>query len=143
MKKVLSFLLFNTCFLYCFGQNNPYAIFGYKTNVEYKNSKEDTYRVKNADPTSKIKFLEFDFEKHLVKLFDQRDSVIQSIVIMDDKLLRFLSPDPISKKYPELTPYQFASNSPISRGSRWARILLYPFRSLSRKERPKQLCEGG
>jgi RHS repeat-associated protein len=33
--------------------------------------------------------------------------------IYDLRLGRFLSIDPITKKYPELTPYQFASNSPI------------------------------
>jgi RHS repeat-associated protein len=33
--------------------------------------------------------------------------------IYDPRLGRFLSVDPISKKYPELTPYQFASNTPI------------------------------
>jgi len=33
--------------------------------------------------------------------------------INDVRLGRFLSIDPITKKYPELTPYQFASNTPI------------------------------
>lgn len=33
--------------------------------------------------------------------------------IYDPRLGRFLSVDPITSKYPELTPYQFASNSPI------------------------------
>lgn len=33
--------------------------------------------------------------------------------ISDPRLGRFLSVDPITKKYPELTPYQFASNRPI------------------------------
>jgi hypothetical protein len=33
--------------------------------------------------------------------------------IYNPRLGRFLSVDPIFKKYPELTPYQFASNSPI------------------------------
>lgn len=33
--------------------------------------------------------------------------------IYDPALARFLSVDPITKKYPELTPYQFASNTPI------------------------------
>ncbi len=33
--------------------------------------------------------------------------------IYDPRLGRFLSEDPITKKYPELTPYQFASNRPI------------------------------
>jgi RHS repeat-associated protein len=34
--------------------------------------------------------------------------------IYDTRLVRFLSVDPITADYPELTPYQFASNSPIS-----------------------------
>jgi RHS repeat-associated protein len=33
--------------------------------------------------------------------------------IYDPRLARFLSVDPITKKYPELTLYQFASNRPI------------------------------
>lgn len=33
--------------------------------------------------------------------------------IYDSRLGRFLSVDPLQKKYPELTPYQFASNRPI------------------------------
>src|SRR3982750_4585978 len=33
--------------------------------------------------------------------------------IYDPRLGRFLSVDPISNRYPELTPYQFASNTPI------------------------------
>jgi RHS repeat-associated protein len=31
----------------------------------------------------------------------------------DTRVCRFISVDPITKKYPELTPYQFASNTPI------------------------------
>ena len=31
----------------------------------------------------------------------------------DSRLGRFLSVDPLTKKYPYLTPYQFASNTPI------------------------------
>jgi RHS repeat-associated protein len=33
--------------------------------------------------------------------------------ILDNRLGRFKSIDPLTKKYPELTPYQFASNCPI------------------------------
>ena len=33
--------------------------------------------------------------------------------IYDPRLVRFKSVDPLTKKYPELTPYQFASNRPI------------------------------
>ncbi|MBN2611256.1 MAG: RHS repeat-associated core domain-containing protein [Bacteroidales bacterium] len=34
--------------------------------------------------------------------------------IYDSRVARFLSVDPITRSYPMLTPYQFASNSPIS-----------------------------
>ena len=34
--------------------------------------------------------------------------------IYDPRLGRFLSVDPLTKKYVMLTPYQFASNTPIS-----------------------------
>ncbi len=34
--------------------------------------------------------------------------------VYDPRVARFLSVDPIANEYPELTPYQFASNSPIS-----------------------------
>ncbi len=33
--------------------------------------------------------------------------------IYDPRMGRFLSVDPLQKKYPELTPYQYASNRPI------------------------------
>jgi len=33
--------------------------------------------------------------------------------IYDSRIAKFLSVDPITAKYPELTPYQFASNTPI------------------------------
>jgi hypothetical protein len=34
--------------------------------------------------------------------------------IYDPRLSKFLSVDPLLDKYPELTPYQFANNSPIA-----------------------------
>jgi RHS repeat-associated protein len=41
---------------------------------------------------------------------DQQDYGMR---IYDPRVGRFLSVDPISNKYPELTPYQFASNTPL------------------------------
>jgi RHS repeat-associated protein len=46
--------------------------------------------------------------------------------IYDPRIGKFLSEDPITKKYPELTPYQFASNRPIDGidedGLEWAYV---------------------
>ncbi|MDI9319333.1 MAG: RHS repeat-associated core domain-containing protein [Phycisphaerales bacterium] len=33
--------------------------------------------------------------------------------MLDNRIMRFISEDPLTKKYPMLTPFQFASNSPI------------------------------
>lgn len=49
--------------------------------------------------------------------------------IYDERLGRFLSVDPITKQYPELTLYQFASNRPIvgvdHHGLEYARFDVY------------------
>jgi len=113
MKKIFCLSLLNVCVFCCFGQDNPYAVFGYKPSIEFKKPKEDVYRVRNTDTKSKIILIEFDFEHHLLKLINAKDSVIQTVAITDEEFLRFVSPDPLTKKYPELTPYQFASNTPI------------------------------
>ncbi len=47
---------------------------------------------------------------------DNKDGVVQydyGFRIYDPRLVRFKSVDPLCKSYPMLTPYQFASNSPI------------------------------
>jgi RHS repeat-associated protein len=48
---------------------------------------------------------------------DNKDGVVQydyGFRIYDPRLVRFKSVDPLTKSYPMLTPYQFASNSPIA-----------------------------
>jgi RHS repeat-associated protein len=42
-----------------------------------------------------------------------RDSYDYGFRIYDPRLGKFMTVDPLTKKYPELTPYQFASNCPI------------------------------
>ena len=49
--------------------------------------------------------------------------------IYDPRIGLFLSVDPLSRKYPELTSYQFASNRPIDGidldGKEWSKIVTY------------------
>jgi hypothetical protein len=113
MKKLALFIV--SCFYASatFSQDNPYAEFGYKPKIILKDYKEDIFRVKNIDTGSDVKYFEINFQKHIVNLFNKRDVIIRQISIEDGDLLRFISLDPLTKKYPELTPYQFASNSPI------------------------------
>lgn len=50
---------------------------------------------------------------HLVRLLDKKDSVITTVKITDDQLLRWVNADPASAKYPELSPYNYVTNNPI------------------------------
>lgn len=93
--------------------DNPYAIFGHKTNVLYEDKKPDLFRVKNCDTISQVTTLAFDFQKHLIYLLDKNDSTIDQAPIDNNKLLRWLSIDPKAKEYPGLSPYNFVANNPL------------------------------
>ena len=114
MKKKL-LLLF--CLLLivgmCHAQDNPYKIFGYKPKVEYKDNPIDLYKVKNNNPTSKVKFLTVDRENKIIRLLDDRDSVISMISYTDVDLLRWIVVDPKAEKYPSLSPYNYVNDNPL------------------------------
>jgi hypothetical protein len=61
---------------------------------------------KNAKKIETIGSVKFDTEKHKIVGFGENKRQVEVVS-------RFLSVDPIAKQYPELTPYQFASNTPI------------------------------
>jgi len=114
MKRILLYLLLSFPFCYSYGQKNPYTIFESGSKLSDGDIAQQPFRVKNSASNSKVKFLEFDLKNHSINLLDEKESIIETISVENDKLLRFISVDPITRKYPELTPYQFASNSPIS-----------------------------
>ena len=53
----------------------------------------------------------FNTVTHKIVAFVESNEEDSTVVLMETS--RFLSIDPIGRKYPELTPYQFASNTPI------------------------------
>ncbi len=76
---------------YAFGQTMPGRTWQNSTSYRYGfNGKENDNEVKGAG--------------------NQQDYGMR---IYDPRISRFLSVDPLAKSYPELTPYQFASNRPI------------------------------
>ncbi|MFM1828963.1 MAG: hypothetical protein RL624_1204 [Bacteroidota bacterium] len=111
--KILLSILAISSFAANAQNDNPYAIFGHKTNVLYEDKKSDLFRVKNCDTTSRVTTLAFDFQKHLIYLLDKNDSTIEQTPIDNNKLLRWLSIDPKAKEYPGLSPYNFVANNPI------------------------------
>ena len=95
--------------------DNPYARFGHKGKVLKTPQERQQFMLKipNPDATSEIALVGIAPNEGKYYLFDAANEVIQEDTLMDDELSRFLSVDPITRSYPMLTPYQYASNRPI------------------------------
>ncbi len=123
MKKLLLNVILLTITISAFAQNNPYDIFGYKPKVVYKESRLDRLRVPADDPDKLVKFLEFDFQEKVINLIGRNDSILQKIVITQDKLLRWSTVDPLAEKYMPYSPYAYVGNNPVNRidpnGKEW------------------------
>ena len=114
MKKLALLIIVGFVTYCCQAQDNPYKIFGYKTKVEYKTSQVDIYRVDNKKGNSPIKYLIFDRENKTIRLLNDSDKLVSTIVITDDQLLRWTVIDPYAKKYPSMSPYNYGANNPIT-----------------------------
>lgn len=115
MKQNLTFLvplLFSAMSL--FSQNtNPYLIFGYNSEIEYKLPMDKLFRIDNADTVSEMKTIVIDFESSLVYLLGEYDVILDTINLNPDDVLIWLSVDPMSDKYPQHSPYVYCSNNPL------------------------------
>jgi hypothetical protein len=69
--------------------------------------------IKNQDSTSSNKSIVVSPRFGKVFIYDN-EGKLKIVNANNNDQFRFLSVDPVTNKYPELTPYQFASNSPIS-----------------------------
>ncbi|NMD00134.1 MAG: hypothetical protein GYA62_10485 [Bacteroidales bacterium] len=113
MKKIiLSLALFGS--FAAVAQDNPYEIFGQKSNVVYETKVSDLFKVKNNDVNSQTKALAFNIEEGYVLFLGEKDSVLSKVKVEPDQLLRFLSVDPAAKDYPGISPYAFVNNNPIN-----------------------------
>jgi hypothetical protein len=113
--KILLTLLAISSFAVNAQNGNPYQIFGYKSKVIYEETKEDFFRVANSSTNDSIKFIVFNFSNKTVQLLDLNDSVKQTLPIESERLLRWLSVDPLASKYSSSSPYNFVDNNPIMR----------------------------
>ncbi len=93
---------------------NPYESFGYRVKSQYvMTNKFEGITLSNNDTSSNLKKVLLSLKTKQIFLFNESDSILQIVGIPAQDVLRFISVDPLTKKYPQLTPYQFASNTPI------------------------------
>jgi len=92
---------------------NPYESFGYQSKHEYVMTKA-ALTIDNTDRSASIvSRIIIDAENKVAYIYGKDSSLISEVYLNEDEVMRFLSVDPLTKKYPQLTPYQFASNQPI------------------------------
>ncbi len=96
-----------------FAQENPYEVFGHESKVKYETKISEYLTVKNTDTNSATKSMVFNMDEGVILFIGNNDTIIKSVIIQLEQLLRFLSVDPLTKDYPWYTPYQFAGNKPI------------------------------
>ena len=111
IKIILSVIMLG-CFS-VFAQDNPYEIFGHKTNVVYETRVSEYLYIKNRDTTSITKAIAFNIDEGVVLFLGNKDSILSIVEISPEQLLHWVSVDPSEKKYPNLSPYNFCNNNPI------------------------------
>ena len=112
--KILLSLLAISSFAANAQNDNPYAIFGHKTNVVYETKIKDYFIIPNNDPSSKTKAIAFNMDEGYILFLGSNDSILSRTKIQPDQLLRWLSIDPLAKDYPGISPYAFVANNPIN-----------------------------
>jgi hypothetical protein len=115
MREIFLAAIALISFLNTYSQNlNPYEQFGYKTKYQYvRTKKDDGLYLVNADSIATNKNLLISLKSKQIFILDEKDSAIWVANIPEETFTRFIRVDPLTKKYPELTPYQFASDTPI------------------------------
>ena len=115
MKKLLFVLLLGISWQLYAQNDNPYSLFGHEGKVIKTPAEEQMYMMVliNADTTATIRKIAIDAIKGKVNYYDKTGKIMEQGTLEKTDLARFLSVDPIARKYPELTPFQFASNTPI------------------------------
>lgn len=113
IKILLSIVAFSS-FAANAQNDNPYAIFGHKTNVVYETKVRDFFIIQNNDPNAKTKAIAFNMDEGSILFLGANDSILSRTKIQPNQLLRWLSVDPLAKDYPAISPYAFVANNCIN-----------------------------
>jgi hypothetical protein len=114
MKQFIATAFVCFAFFLSYAQTiNPYESFGYEPKHKYVMT-QPALSINNADPDAKnVSKIIIDAGSKVAYLYGKDSELISKVSLNETEIMRFLSVDPLTKKYPMLTPYQFASNQPI------------------------------
>ena len=95
---------------------NPYSIFGSDgilLTTEYERKREYKPDITNKDKTSSLTKLELDTQTGIATLSDKNGKILTQKQPDTKEKARWLSVDPLSEKYYDLSPYNYCGNSPL------------------------------
>jgi hypothetical protein len=114
MKKLilLTFLVF--CFQITFGQNpNPWESIG-KPSTQILTLSDGRYpEIFENDTLRKIGSIVFNTRTNKIEYFIETDTIYSESTLKPEVVSRWLSVDPLAKKYTSFSPYNFGLNNPI------------------------------
>ena len=95
---------------------NPYSIFGSDgilLTTEYERKREYKPDITKKDKTSSLTKLELDTQTGIATLSDKNGKILTQKQPDTKEKARWLSVDPLSEKYYDLSPYNYCGNSPL------------------------------
>jgi len=110
--KLLSFIVF--CFQIAFGQNpNPWESIG-KPSTQILTLSDGRYpEIFENDSLRKIGSIVFNTRTNKIEYFIEQDTLYSESTLKPEIVSRWLSIDPLAKKMPDQSPYNFGYNNPI------------------------------
>jgi hypothetical protein len=116
MKTKLTFTLAAFCFAVSVNAQKPFKELGLDDEVEVLTLSNGRYIEHfTYDTLRQIGSVMFNTVTGKVEYFiSDDDSVRQHVIMRVKEASRFLSVDPLARKYPELSPYAFVANNPIN-----------------------------
>src|ERR1700753_857630 len=84
-----------------------------KLKVQPKPDSIDIYTVTNHDPKSNVKYMIINREDKIIKLLDDKDSILYTIPYTNEDILRWTSIHPHAEKYYSWNPYNYVFNNPV------------------------------
>lgn len=91
---------------------NPFAEYGYTPKIAtFSNGQFNEFH--DLDTIVRIGSVLFNTRSEQIIGFVEKDTLNPEATLEPDIVSRWLSPDPLAAKYPELSPYNFVANNPI------------------------------
>lgn len=114
MKKIISIAIFAFSVQITFAQNpNPFKSIG-KPAPEFLSLSNGKYpEIFENDTLRKIGSVMFNTRTNKIEYFIETDTMYSEATLQPEIVSRWLSQDPLARKYPSLSPYNFVGNNPI------------------------------